>query len=337
MTHEDEALRVCLVNRAPGKFHSIEELFTTISKSFPDWVESKVATAPCSRATLTSIVTNLRWFRALGQCDLIHQTGDIHYTVLGQWSIPVVLTILDLRFVEENRGLKRLLLWLLWVVLPCFRADRISVISEFTKQRLVALAKVPPRKIQVIPCCVGTEFRPVTKAWNSKKPCLLLVGTTSNKNLGRVVEACRGLSVSLKIIGELDSLQRSKLDSNCIDFQELHGLSRTDIVQQYAECDAVIFVSTYEGFGIPILEGQAVGRPVITSNISPMCNVAGEGALTVDPLDVCSIRAGLERLLGDAALRQELVRKGFQNVAGYTSEVVAGQYAALYREVLKSR
>lgn len=105
----------------------------------------------------------------------------------------------------------------------------------------------------------------------------------------------------------------------------------------YQSCDLVCFVSTYEGFGMPILEAQAVGRPVLTSDISPMREVAGEGAFKVDPFDVDSIRTGLERLIGDGGLREDLIREGFRNVKGYSAESVAAQYAALYREVLDSQ
>ena len=102
----------------------------------------------------------------------------------------------------------------------------------------------------------------------------------------------------------------------------------------YRGADIISFPSTYEGFGMPILEGQAVGRPVLTSNLEPMRSVAGQsGALLVDPQSVDSIRNGFLRLTGDEFLRARLIAAGQDNVSCYTLEAVAASYLALYREL----
>lgn len=340
----DMPIRVRLAQRAPGQFRSIEELFITIARALPEWVKATVATAPCSRANLKSLVANLRWVRSLTDCDLIHQTGDIHYAVLGIWRCPVVLTIHDLRFIEEARGLKRLLFWWWWLYLPCLRANRVTVISEFTKSRLLSICRVKPGKVRVIPNCVSVDFVAQPKPWPAStdghrpplqgKVRVLLVGTTDNKNLTRVVEACSSLDVRLCILGKLTEAQQAQIGKQGVEHQIHQNLSRDEVVALYQSCDLVCFVSTYEGFGMPILEAQAVGRPVLTSDISPMREVAGEGALKVDPFDVSAIRGGLMRLLEDTGLREDLIKEGFLNVAEYSAKAVAAQYAALYCEVL---
>ena len=327
-------IRVTLANRCVGRAWSVEELFSNITTAFPEWVNSTVAAAPRGRANLGSLVANLLWLRSLKECDLIHQTGDINYAILGVWRRPVVLTILDLRFIEEARGLKRFLFWWLWVYLPCLRANQVTVISEFTKARLLALGRVEPGKVRVVPCCVAPEFTAMPKPWPSGKPRLLHVGTTDNKNLSRVVEACAGLSIQLSILGKLTASQREQLDRQGIDYEGFCDLTKDRVVALYAMSDLVVFVSTYEGFGIPILEAQAVGRPVLTSDLSPMREVAGGGALLVDPLNLEDIRSGLVRLMGDAGLREEMVLAGFRNVRQYSASAVAMQYAAVYREVI---
>jgi glycosyltransferase involved in cell wall biosynthesis len=327
-------IKVTLANRCPGRFWSIEGLFSNIIRAFPEWVNSTMAAAPRGRANLGSLVANLLWLRSLKDCDLIHQTGDIHYAILGVWSRPVVLTIHDLRFIEEARGFKRFLFWWLWLYLPCLRANQVIVISEFTKARLLALCRVKPGKVRVIPNCVPPEFTATPRPWPAGKPRLLQVGTTDNKNLTRVVAACAGLSVQLVILGKLTASQREQIKLEGIDYENFCDLTEDQVVALYASSDLVVFVSIYEGFGLPILEAQAVGRPVLTSNLSPMREVAGDGALLVDPLKPEDIRSGLLRLMQDAELRAEMVSAGFRNVRQYSASAVAMQYAEVYREVV---
>lgn len=355
-------LHVILANRRRGLFWSIEELFSNIASAFPEWVKSTVATAPRGGANPRTIAANLLWAASLRDCDVVHQTGDIHYAVLGIWRCPVVLTIHDLRLIEEARGLRRLVFWWWWLYLPCLRANRVTVISEFTKSRLLELCRVDPRKVRVIPNCVSAEFVAAPRPWPSSadghrlraesdrgirpsnsaslrltlqgKVRILLVGTTDNKNLTRVVEACSGLDVRLCILGKLTETQQTQLNSLGLEHETHQNLSQEQVVALYQSCDLVCFVSTYEGFGIPILEAQAVGRPVLTSDLSPMREVAGDGALKVDPFDVSAIRDGLMRLLKDSELREHVVAEGFRNVPKYSAKSVAAEYAALYGEVL---
>jgi glycosyltransferase involved in cell wall biosynthesis len=81
------------------------------------------------------------------------------------------------------------------------------------------------------------------------------------------------------------------------------------------------------------VEAQAVGRPVVTSTLHSMPEVAGDGASLVDPFDVQAIRAALLRIIEDGEYRDELVRKGLRNVERFRTKYIAEQYAALYREV----
>jgi glycosyltransferase involved in cell wall biosynthesis len=104
-------------------------------------------------------------------------------------------------------------------------------------------------------------------------------------------------------------------------------------VRLLRECDLLLFPSLHEGFGLPIVEAQATGRPVVTSDREPMTEVSGGAAVLVDPEDVASIRTGVLRVLEDHQLAAELVRRGRVNVGRFSASAVAAQYAAIYWEL----
>jgi glycosyltransferase involved in cell wall biosynthesis len=115
--------------------------------------------------------------------------------------------------------------------------------------------------------------------------------------------------------------------------RELGRLTDGELVAAYRRCDVVVFASLYEGFGLPILEAQAMGRPVITSNFGAMKEAAGDGALLVDPRSVEEIRAAILRIKNEPGLREELVRKGRENAERFRADAIALKYAEIYRAV----
>ena len=115
-------------------------------------------------------------------------------------------------------------------------------------------------------------------------PRILQVGTAAHKNIERVAAALEGRRCKFVIIGKLTQSQLVALESNRIDYENHVGISRAALVGQYQKCDMVMFPSLYGGFGLPILEAQAVGRPVITSNLYSMPEVGGKGAYYVESL-----------------------------------------------------
>jgi glycosyltransferase involved in cell wall biosynthesis len=89
--------------------------------------------------------------------------------------------------------------------------------------------------------------------------------------------------------------------------------------------EALLFPSLYEGFGFPVLEGNACGTPVLAANASSLPEVAGQAALLVDPLDTAAIAEGIRRITADQGLRERLIRAGMENVKRFSWPQAAWQ------------
>ena len=97
-----------------------------------------------------------------------------------------------------------------------------------------------------------------------------------------------------------------------------------------------VFPSLYEGFGLPPLEAMACGTPVVTSNVSSLPEVVGDGALLIDPYDPDSIADGMRQVLTDEGLRQALRARGFAQVRRYSWDDSVRRVRDVYREVLEA-
>jgi glycosyltransferase involved in cell wall biosynthesis len=267
------------------------------------------------------------------QGHINHVTGDVHFVTYLLDQKRTILTIHDCELLERSHGIKYWLLWFFWFWLAekCCRV--IVAISEETKNQILLYINCNPEKIIVIHNPVSNDFQPFLKPFNQQKPRLLQIGTKTNKNIERLIQALSGINSTLVIVGQLSRKQISMLNQNSVSYENHISLSDKEIVEQYQNCDLLTFVSTSEGFGLPIVEAQAVGRPVITSCISSMPEIAGDAACFVDPFDIASIRAGIIKVINDVYYRQKLVYSGWQNVQQYRIIKVAEKYACLYRSL----
>ena len=112
------------------------------------------------------------------------------------------------------------------------------------------------------------------------------------------------------------------------------AVSDQDLARLYRGATLVAFVSLYEGFGLPIIEGMAAGVPVLTSNVAAMPEVAGEAALLVDPTSIEDIAGGLERLSFNAELRQQMVHRGAIRAAHFDWDRSAAQVWKIVAEAV---
>lgn len=262
-----------------------------------------------------------------------HVTGDIHFALLGMPKQGSILTVHDCGFMRHHNPLMRYLLWLFWLKLPIAHAQVVVAISEATKADIIRFTGCAPHKIRIIPTIIKTHFEYIPKVFVAKKPRILHIGTAPNKNLLRHIEALAGIKCHLQIIGKITDAVRQRLQALGIEYSNAWDLSDEEVYLAYQQCDLLLFASTLEGFGMPILEAQTVGRPVITSHLSSMAEVAGQSACLVDPYSVESIRAGILKLIQDEVYRRDLVLAGFENIKRFQPEQVAQAYADLYAEL----
>jgi glycosyltransferase involved in cell wall biosynthesis len=223
-------------------------------------------------------------------------------------------------------------LFLKWIFLdlPVKKAKYITTISEKSKEEIIANTGCNPNKIQVIPNPVDIGIKFIERKFNEVKPVLLFLGTKDNKNLESSIAALYKLSVHLRIIGELTFKQKELLNKFSIEYSNAYSISQEDLQNEYQQCDVVFFPSTYEGFGLPVIEGFQAGRPVLTSNISPMKEVAAGAAMLINPTSIASIRNGLIKLINEPLLRETMINSGFEVVKDYAPSAIALRYAQLW-------
>jgi glycosyltransferase involved in cell wall biosynthesis len=322
---------VQLTRRPHPHQRSIELVFETVRAHLPADVAVRVVTSSYySSGVLPRFRAVLEARRLQGR--VTHVVGDIHYVTLLMRRRSTVLTVHDVEFLDRAGLLKRLLYGWLWLRLPVVRSAVVTVPSEGSRRALVrTLGRDPGVRVVLNPLRPG--FVHVPRGERSGLPVVLLIGTWPNKNLPRSAAALRGLPVQVVLIGPVDDRQRDLLDDAVPGWTHHPGPDDDDVVRLLRECDLLLFPSLHEGFGLPIVEAQATGRPVVTSDREPMTEVSGGAAVLVDPEDVASIRTGVLRVLEDHQLAAELVRRGLVNVERFAPAAVAEQYAALYREL----
>ena len=332
---EVPALKVAHFARrpAPGAF-SLERVFQDVRAAMPPRVD---VTEHQNRHLSQGILPRLKdaWSARQATRAVNHVLGDVHYLTYFLPRRRTILTVHDTVMVDRERGLKRLMLWIFWFWLPLRRCDWITAISEESRLRLLALVSIDPGRVRVIPDPVAPEFIAQPPSPRHGPFRLLHIGAKANKNLERLVFALDGLDVELSVIGQLSDFQKELIKAHLPQNRVLCDLDDADLQAEYARAEALAFVSLDEGFGLPIVEAQATGRPVLTSARAPMNEVAGYGALLVDPENHVAIRDAVRRLASDAALRASLVERGFANVKRFSASIVAAQYAELYEIVAK--
>lgn len=270
------------------------------------------------------------------ESEINHITGDVNFLAYGLKPSNTLLTVHDLGHYERTlKGWKKILYKQFWLKGPLNRVGHLTAISEFTKARIIHHFGIEQNKITVIPNPSPSLFTSHPQAFNTECPKILQVGGGHNKNIYRLLEAVRGLSCELVLIRPQDELLKNKLKEYHIRYQWFSNIAYQSVADHYKACDLVFFASEYEGFGMPILEANATGRPIVTGTVAAMPEVAGNAACLVDPFDVSAIRKGLLKIINEEGYREQLVANGYENIKRFAVKHTADRYSALYHQMLR--
>lgn len=329
-----------LFYQSKGGTFSINLLFDIIRQNLPKSLDTAIIRFSHSGSSFLKRVfdvLSVAFIQTKGHIN--HVTGDFNYATFFMRKSKTILTIHDLYriYVYKGSPAKIFIIKWIWLRIPIAKSKVVTAVSRATREEILKYVPCSPGKIRVIYNCISPHFVPVSKVFNKEKPVLLQMGTRTNKNLPRVIEAIAGIPCKLEIVGAVNAEMIRLLNHYKIDFSWKSNLTNQEVIQKYIEADILVFVSLFEGFGMPIIEANAVGRAVVTGNCSAMPEVAGNAACLVDPLQVDSIRSGILKVIADDDYRRQLIDNGKINKERFEAVKIADEYFNLYKEVYAKR
>lgn len=308
--------------------NSIETVFEAIDGRL---LQHRSVCLPYEGVSIRAILGNIHFARC-NRGKVNHITGDAHYIALSTGR-NTLLTIHDTQSALKGNWLKCLIIKLLWFIIPVMIVKKVSVISETTRSDLLRIVPFARNKITIIHNPYKSELLGEAKEMINGKPCILHFGTKENKNLKRVLAALQGIDCSLIVVGKMTEEQVHLAEG--LDYVNYYDLPFAEIVNLYRKCDIVSFPSTFEGFGMPVIEANVAQRPILAGDIPVLRDIAHDSALFVNPNDIRQIRQGFIRLICEPQLRSELVAKGVENAKRFSPSVIAGQYNQLYDRLMR--
>lgn len=266
-----------------------------------------------------------------------------------------VIMIHDVAFVHQKNVYSRFQYWYLkkTTKYAVKKASDILVPSEATKKDLKSFFKCPEKKIHVIPH--GFDFKPKSlgiefegevldnMSLKRRDNYMLFIGRLeAKKNVERLIDAFMGFAEKFPtwklVLAGMRGVGFNKILKKATKKDAFKNIIMPGYITENEKhvllkyCNAFVFPSLYEGFGFPVLEAFAYKKPVIASRSTSIPEVAGEGAIYVDPLSISSIKEGLEKIITNPRLKERTL----QNQAGQLSKFKWDEAAAKTIEVILS-
>lgn len=296
------------------------------------------------------ILSNIRKLRI----DLYHGLSNELPIGIQHTNCKSVVTIHDLIFLRMPETYD----WLSRTILKyktsyaCQYADKIVAISEQTKRDIISFYHIPPKKIEVIYQGCDASFyqqtdqsmkREIISRYHLPEKFVLSVGTfQERKNQKTIIKSLQYLSsdIHLVLVGKSTPyIEKLRLLTNEIHLSDrvhfLEDVPHADLPCIYQLSSVFVYLSCFEGFGIPVLEALVSHIPVIAAKGSCLEETGGKHSLYCSPDDDRTLGSMLQKVLSDKYLSACMIAKGEEHAKRFSSEQIAKQYMAVYREVLK--
>jgi len=300
-----------------------------------------------------SLPTNLGWAMiglpsaaARAAHDVFHAPA---YTAPLRGCRPLVVSIHDVSYARhpEFYPYRRDPLRRAFYRASARRADRIVTCSAFSKSEITAAYGIDPQRIAVVPLAAAAAF--VRQPWHQKERVILHVGDLHpRRNLHALLDAmaelrrtdaqCADLTLVLAGVdrGELEALRAhaERLQMPGV-IRHIGTPADHELVDWYNRASVFAYPSSYEGFGLPVIEAMACGTPVVASAAASIPEVAGEAALLVPPQDIRGWRDAIATVLQDPETAGMLSDKGVRRAAAFTWQRTAAETLTAYRQAIR--
>ncbi len=283
--------------------------------------------------------------------DIYHETA---FTPAKLSLIPTVYSIYDLSLRRYSKTHPRERVWFFeyFIKTRLKYAMHILTISEFIKQEIIEEFKVPPSMVTAVPLAPDPLFAPCSAdivkkiriKYNLPKSYLLFVSSLEpRKNIDLLIEALQTSNTDIPLVlagwhgwGDKKWLEKIKETDLKNRIYVIGHVPDDDLKAIYNGAAALVYPSLYEGFGLPIVEAMACGCPVICSNKASMPEVAGDAAILIDPSKSDELAHAIETVVHDTEIRNNLVKRGFKQAAGFTWDNTARKTLEVFKKTVKN-
>ena len=286
--------------------------------------------------------------------ELFHGLSNELPKGIHKSEIPSVVTIHDLIFMRYPEFYKPIdrKIYFKKVKYACHSADKIIAISRQTKNDIETFFHVPTEKVELIYQPVSPVFfekqnvAEIRKKYHLPEKFILSVGTLEpRKNQLALLQALHSMEIKVPVVfvgkqttSYMAGIQKF-LNDNEMESQVkfLSNISEADLAALYQTAIFSVYISVFEGFGLPVIESMACSCPVITSSVSVLPETAGDAAVLCNPAKVEDIAQKVSLLLGNELFRKEITEKGKQRAALFHPENYSQKLISLYTEILNRK